>query len=84
MTPRWLLACIVTVVVTMAGMSVAWWASCSFWIGPMIWHEYVRSEGKRPTTEPEACKDSGSRAIATLSSLLATLLGLMSQPPSRD
>ena len=84
MTPRWLVGCVVGIVVTTATLSTAWWATCSFYIGPKIWATYVQTDGKLPAVEPDACKDADNRAITVLTSLLATLLGLMSQPPSRD
>ncbi len=36
MTPRWLTSCVVGVVATTAALSVAWWATCSFYVGPQL------------------------------------------------
>ena len=82
MTPRWLVGCVVGIVVTTATLSVGWWATCVWVIGPQLWHEYVRSEGRRPEQEPQVCTNADERAIQVLTGLLATLLGLMSNPPA--
>ena len=82
MTPKWLVACTVAIIGTTATLSVAWWATCSFYIGPQIWQVYVKTDGKLPAVEPDACKDADNRAIQVLTGLLATLLGLMSNPPT--
>ena len=84
MTPRWLTSCIVGVVATTAALSVAWWATCSFWVGPRIWAVYVQTGGKLPAAEPDACKDADARAVQVLTGLLATLMGLMSSPPGKQ
>jgi len=81
-TPRWLVASVVGIVTTTATLSVAWWGTCSFYIGPKIWATYVQTGGKLPAVEPDACKDADNRAIQVLTGLLATMLGLMSNPPS--
>ena len=81
-TPRWLVLSVVGVVATTAALSVAWWATCSFYIGPKIWNVYVQTQGKLPAAEPDACKDADNRAIQVLTGLLATLMGLMSNPPA--
>jgi len=82
MTPRWLTSCVVGVVATTAALSVAWWATCSFYVGPQLFQLYRQTDGKLPAVEPEACKDADARAVQVLTSLLATMLGLMSSPPS--
>jgi hypothetical protein len=82
--PRWLTGSIVGVIAATTFLSVGWWGACTFYIGPKIWIEYVRSEGKRPTAEPKVCEDADARALQVLTGLLATLLGLMSNPPSDD
>jgi hypothetical protein len=81
-TPRWLVGSVVGLVATTAALSVGWWATCSFYIGPKVWATYVQSNGKLPASEPEACKDADNRALQTLTGLLATMLGLMSNPPA--
>ena len=77
-TPRWLVALIVGTVVTTCGMSVAWWATCSFYVGPQIFKAAI--EGKIQE-EPKVCENVEDRAVQILTGLLATLLGLMSNPP---
>ena len=77
MTPRWLTSCIVGVVATTAALSVAWWATCSLWIGPQLFHAAMAGKLKE---EPTVCQDVDSRAVQTLTALLATLIGLGSTP----
>jgi hypothetical protein len=81
-TPRWLVGSVVGIVATTAVLSVGWAVSCTFYIGPKIWATYVQTGGKLPVSEPDACKDADNRAILVLTGLLATMLGLMSHPPS--
>ena len=80
-TPKWLVGSVVGIIITTAGLSVAWWATCSFMIGPTVWRTYVQTNGKLPAQEPESCKDADNRAIQVLTGLLATMMGLMSRPP---
>jgi hypothetical protein len=81
MTPRWLTGCVVGVVATTAALAVAWMGICSFYIGPRLFNLYEKSAGKLPAIEPDACKDADARAVQVLTGLLATLMGLMSNPP---
>ena len=81
-TPRWLVACTVGVISTTAALSIGWWGACTFYIGPQMWADYIRTEGKLANFEPKVCEDADSRAIQVLTSLLATLLGLMSNLPT--
>jgi hypothetical protein len=81
-TPRWLIGSVIGVVSLTAAMAITWYVSCTFVIGPQLFNAYVRSGGKLVATEPEVCKDVDARALQVLTSLLATLLGLMSNPPS--
>ena len=76
----WLRNSIVGTVASIAFLSVGWWGACTFYIGPTMWKEYVRSEGKLPETEPAVCSDADSRAIQVLTGLLATLISLGSTP----
>lgn len=66
---RWLAACVVSTVVATGGLSVAWWASCTYYISPQL----IELKQQK---EPESCRNSGERAVATLTGLLATLLGV--------
>jgi hypothetical protein len=79
--PAWLARTITWVVATSAALSVASWTSCTFWIGPQMWQLYVKTQGKLPAKEPDACRSPAEQAQATLSGLLATLLALRSNPP---
>jgi len=72
----WLRNSIVATVASIGLLSVGWWATCAFYIGPQMWQEYVRSEGKLPVTEPAVCQDADNRAIQVLTGLLATLISL--------
>lgn len=69
---RWLSASILAVVVTSAGLSVADWAACMFYLIP---------RGSAADQSLSVCKAPGERAAGTLSALLATLIGIGSNPP---
>ena len=47
-----------------------------------MWNDYIHTEGKLANFEPKVCEDADNRAIQVLTSLLATLLGLMSNLPT--
>jgi hypothetical protein len=81
-TPRWLVASVVGIVATTAALSVSWLGICTWVIGPQLWQEYVKTEGMLPAQEPKVCDNADERAIQVLTGLLATLLALMSNPPS--
>jgi hypothetical protein len=68
---KWLSTSILTVVITTAALSAADWAACMFYLIP------------RGNTADQAgvCKAPGERAVGTLSALLATLIGISSNPP---
>ena len=57
-------------------LSLSWWGACTFYIGPTLFSAYVESEGRLLAKEPKACEDVDSRALGTLSALLATLIAL--------
>ena len=78
-TPRWLVASVVGVIATTAALSVAWVGICTFYVGPAIFKADV--EGKLKEV-PKVCENVEDRAIQVLTGLLATLIGLMSNPPS--
>jgi len=69
---RWLSTSILAVVVTSAGLSVADWAACMFYLIP---------RGNAADQSLSVCKAPGERAAGTLSALLATLIGIGSNPP---
>ena len=73
MTPTWLTRSIIATVGTIAVLSVGWSASCTaagFWGSPWA--------------KSDACADVDNRAMQTMFSLLATLVSLRSNPPTRD
>jgi hypothetical protein len=72
----WLRNSIICTVASISLLSLGWWATCSFYIGPKLWNEYVRSNGARPSQEPEVCQDSGARTLQVMTGLLATLISL--------
>ena len=78
-TPRWLVASVVGVVATTAALAVTWVGICSFYVGPQIFQAAVAGKIKE---EPKVCENVEDRAIQILTGLLATLLGLMSNPPT--
>ena len=72
-TPQWLTRSIIAAVSTIAALSVGWSASCTaagFW--------------DLKYAESETCKDADNRAMQTMFSLLATLVSLRSNPPTKD
>ena len=77
-TPRWLVASVVSVVATTAALSVAWVGICSYQVGPQVFKAAIEGKIKQ---EPKVCDNVEDRAIQVLTGLLATLLGLMSNPP---
>ena len=72
----WLRNSIIATVASISLLSVGWVGICTWYIGPTMWQEYVRSEGKLPATEPTVCQDADNRAIQVLTGLLATLISL--------
>jgi len=69
----WLRNSIIGVVVSICILSVSWWCACTFLVGPKLFHAAMAGILKE---EPTVCYDVDSRAIQTLTSLLATLLSL--------
>ena len=80
-TPRWLVASVVGVVATTAVLAVSWVGICSFYVGPQVFRAAIEGKIKE---EPKVCDNVEDRAIQILTGLLATLLGLMSNPPSNN
>ena len=78
-TPRWLVASVVGVVATTAALSISWVGICSFYVGPKIFQAVIEN---KIAEEPKVCENVEDRAIQVLTGLLATLLGLMSNPPT--
>ena len=80
MTPRWLVASVVGVVATTAVLAVSWVGICSFWVGPQLFQAAIAGKIQE---EPKVCDNVEDRALQILTGLLATLLALMSTPPSK-
>ena len=78
MTPRWLTSCVVGVVATTAALAVGWVGVCTWVVGPQL---YQAAMAGRLKEEPKVCENVEDRAVQILTGLLATLLGLMSNPP---
>ena len=78
-TPKWQVGLVVGVVATTAALSITWVGICSFIVGPKIFQAAIEGKLKQ---EPKVCDNVEDRAIQVLTGLLATLLGLMSNPPS--
>jgi hypothetical protein len=79
MTPRWLTGCVVGVVATTAALSVAWLGICTWVVGPQLFQAAIAGKIKE---EPKVCDNADERSIQVLTGLLATLLALMSSPPT--
>jgi hypothetical protein len=79
MTPRWLTSCVVGVVATTAALSVAWLGICTWVVGPQLFQAAIAGKIKE---EPKVCDNADERSIQVLTGLLATLLALMSSPPT--
>ena len=77
--PRWLQLSIVGVVIATAVQLSASWAACTFIYGPRLLQLHAGSNGQLPLGQ--GCDGAGDKAAAGFSALLATLLGLASQPP---
>lgn len=78
--PPWLRIAIITVVGMTIVQTAAIWATCAFFYGPRLLTIHTESQGK--IALGQSCEGAGDKAVASLSALLATLLGLASQPPS--
>ena len=78
-TPRWLVASVVGVVATTAVLAVSWVGVCTWVVGPQL---YQAAMAGRLKEEPKVCENVEDRAVQILTGLLATLLGLMSNPPA--
>jgi hypothetical protein len=65
-----------SIVAAITALSVGWWVTCNFYIGPKLFKAYVESNGKLVAKEPLACKDVDARSLAALSALLATVIAV--------
>lgn len=66
----WLSNSILVIVVTIAGLAIFDSAACMFYLIP-----------KGTATSQDVCRSPGERAAGTLSALLATLIGITTNPP---
>jgi hypothetical protein len=80
--PRWLQFSIVGVVLITALQLIGNWSVCSFLYGPRLLRLHTQTDGK--VILGDSCEGAGDKAAAGLSALLATLLGLASQPPRQE
>jgi len=80
MNNKWLSSCIYVTVISIAALSMGHYFTCQFYINPAAWELYVQSRGKLPDIEHQACVEVGTRTLAGLTSVLATLLALNSTP----
>lgn len=81
MNKNWLPTSILVLVAGIVLLTTGHYAVCQFWANPKQWALYERTNGRLPDTEHTACKDVGARSMAAMTSVLATLLALHSQPP---
>lgn len=79
--PKWLQYSIVTVIAATVFQLAANWAACTFLYGPRLLKIQIESQGK--IALGQSCDGAGDKAVAGMSALLATLLGLASQPPKQ-
>ena len=82
MNKSWLPRSILVVVVSIVGISALHYTTCQFWANPAQWKLYEKTEGRLPDTEHMSCREVGPKTLAALTSVLATLLALHSEPPS--
>ena len=78
-TPKWLIGTVVGIVITTAGLSVSWLGICTWIVGPQVFQAVMAGKLKQ---EPKVCENADERAIQVLTGLLATMLALLSNPPS--
>jgi len=78
-TPKWLVGSVVGIVATTAVLSIGWVATCTWVVGPQLFQAALAGKLKE---EPKVCENVEDRAIQVLTALLATMLGVMSNPPS--
>ena len=82
MKSPWLAKSILVTVMGVITMSIIHYGTCQFWANPKAWSLYERTNGRLPDAEHLACKEVGPKTIAAITSMLATLLALHSEPPS--
>jgi hypothetical protein len=82
MKSPWLAKSILVTVMGVITMSILHYGTCQFWANPKAWSLYERTNGRLPDAEHMACKEVGPKTIAAITSMLATLLALHSEPPT--
>ena len=85
MTPPkspWLVRAILITVMGVVVLSFTHYISCQFWANPAAFKLYVDTDGRLPDSEHISCREVGPKTLASLTSMLATLLALHSDPPS--
>lgn len=70
---NWLIKSILSVVISLSFLSIADWAACMFYVIPKL--------NQTNTQVGSSCQAPGERAAGTLSGLLATLIGISTNPP---
>ena len=73
MTPRWLTRSLIAVVFTISALSVGWSVGCMG--ASLTGNAYGQSK---------SCENHEDRALQVMMALLATLISLRSNPPTRD
>ena len=81
MKSPWLVRCILITVMGVIGLATVHYATCQFWANPQQWELYEKTDGRLPDTEHQSCREVGPKTISLLTSMLATLLALHSEPP---
>jgi hypothetical protein len=79
---RWLPISILLSVGSIVFLAMVHYGTCKFYENPKQFSLYERSGGKLPDQEHETCKGVGDKTLAVLTSVLATLLALHSEPPT--
>lgn len=77
----WLITAILAITGSICVLTISHYFVCQVWINPQQLRLLERTGGKLPDPEHSSCKQPGPTALAALSSVLATLLALHSEPP---
>ena len=81
MKSPWLVRCILITVMGVIGLATVHYMTCQFWANPKQFALYEKTEGELPDAEHMSCREVGPKTIGLLTSMLATLLALHSDPP---
>lgn len=77
----WLITAILFITAGIVTLSLVHYGVCQLIVNPKQLALLERSGGKLPDDEHSSCRQPGPTALAALSSVLATLLALHSEPP---